>query len=142
MPGFGVGATGREDRRGTCLVGDHADQAAGLKTPAQLDAPALGVADGIPCGGGSSVPYRVGGQLGGDDDGILDQRIQMPLTQRGEGELTRGPGGLRHGRQSRAAAPACYGRRGCRRLPGAVAIACGLGGGRLTSLVHGWNHRA
>ena len=42
------------------------------------------------------------------------------------------------GRQPDAAAPPCCGRRGHRRLPGAVAIACGLGGSRLTSLVHGW----
>ena len=84
------------------------------------------------------MPYRVGGQLGGDDDGILDQRVQMPHAQRGDGELTGGPGGLRHGRQPDAAPPPCSGRRGYRRLPGAVAIACGVGGSRLTSLVHGW----
>jgi hypothetical protein len=38
------------------------------------------------------VLYRVGGQFGGDDDGIFDQRVQMPLAQRGDGERAGGPG--------------------------------------------------
>jgi len=111
MAGLGLGPARRESRRGTRLVGDHADQAARLKAPAQLDAPAPGLARGLPHGGGSSVLYRVGGQLGGDDDGIFGQRVQMPLAQRGDGERAGGPGGLRHGRQPDAAAPPCGGRR-------------------------------
>ena len=138
MAGLGLGPSGREARRGTRLVGDHADQAAGLKAQAQLDAPATGIARGFPRGGGGSVPYRVSGKLGGDDDGILDQCVQMPRAQRRDGELTCGPGGLRYGRQPDAAAPPRCGGRGCGRLPGAVAIVCGVSGSRLTSLVHGW----
>jgi hypothetical protein len=53
------------------LVGDHANQLAGLQAPAQLDTRALWIVHGIPHGGGGSVQYRVGGQLGRDNDGVL-----------------------------------------------------------------------
>lgn len=84
------------------------------------------------------MPYRIGGQFGGDNDGVLGQYVQAPLAQRSDGEFTGGTSGFRHRHQSDAAPPPGCGRRGYRRLPGAEAIARGLGRGRLTSLVHGW----
>ena len=102
MARLGLRVLRRHRRRRARLVGDHADQPAGLKAPAQLDARALGIVRVGP-GGGGSVPYRVGGQLGCDNDGILDQRSQMPLVQRGHGELTCGPGGLGHRDEPEAA---------------------------------------
>jgi hypothetical protein len=62
MTGLGLGLAGREGRRGARPVGDHADQAAGLKAQAQLDAPAMEPAGGV-SGGGSAVPYGVRGQF-------------------------------------------------------------------------------
>jgi hypothetical protein len=111
------------------MVGDCADQAALLQAQAQFDAPARGISGS----GGGRVLYRVGGQLGRDHDGILGQRIQLPLAQRDGGELAGGPGGLGHGGQPDAPPP----RASQRRVPGAVAVACGLGGSRLKSLIHG-----
>ena len=138
MAGLGLWVAGREGRRRPRLVGDHADQPAGLKAPAQLDAPGRTLAGDVPHGGGGAVPDRVGGQFGRDDDGIVDQRVQTPPAQRGRGELASGPGRFRHGCQPDTAPPSRSGEHGTRRLPGAVAIVRGLGGSRLTSLVHRW----
>jgi hypothetical protein len=138
MARLGLWVARREGRRRTRLVGDHADQPAGLKAPAQLHAPGRTPTGSVPHGGGGAVPDRVGGQLGRDDDGVVDQFVQLPPAQRGRGELASGPGRLRHGCQPDTAPPPRSGERGTRGLPGAVAIARGLGGSRLTSLVHGW----
>jgi len=125
--GLGVGRCQRRRRAG--LVGDHADQPAGLQAPAQLDAGAAVRA---------AVADRVGGKFGGDDDGVLDQRAQAPAAQCGGGELARRPGRLRHRRQRDALAqPRGAGLR--RRRPGrAGALVRGLRRSHLTSLVHGW----
>ena len=71
MARLGFRVLRRHRRRRACLVGDHADQPAGLKTPAQLDPRALGTVRDILRGGGGSVQYCVGGQLGCDNDGVL-----------------------------------------------------------------------
>lgn len=70
MARLGLRVLRRHRRWRARLVGDHADQPARLKAPAQLDARAPGIVPGIPRGGGS-VQYRVGGQLGRDNDSVL-----------------------------------------------------------------------
>src|SRR5262249_23106317 len=94
---LGLGILCRHGGRRARLVGDHADQPAGLKAPAKLDAPAPGIARVIPRGGGCSVLDRVGGQLGCDNDGVLDQPFQLPPAQGRHGKLTGGPGRLGYG---------------------------------------------
>ena len=128
----------RRHRRGRArLVGDHADQPAGLKAPAQFDTRAPGIVRDVPRGGGGSVQYRVGGQLRCDHDGVLGQWCQLPVMQRGHGELTGGSSRLGHRGKAETAPPRtrrCWFRK--RWLPGGVAVICGLRRGRGTSLVH------
>ena len=138
MARLGLRVLRRHHRERARLVGDHADQPAGLKTPAQFHARVLGMVRDLPRGGGGSVQYRVGGQLGGDDDGVLGQWFQLPVVQRGHCELAGGSGRLRHWGKAETAPPRtrrCWFRK--RWLPGGVAVICGLRRGRGTSLVHG-----
>ena len=138
MARLGLRIPRRHRRRRARLVGDHADQPAGLKAPAQLDARGPGIFRIVPRGRGASVPYRVGGQLGRDNDGVLGQLFQPPLVQGGHGKLTGRPGRLRHRVKLKAAPPGHWWRQLRRRwLPGTVAIASGPRGSRGTSLVHG-----
>jgi hypothetical protein len=128
----------RRHRRGRVrLVGDHTDQPAGLKAPAQFDAWALGIVRDVSGGGGGPVPYRIGGQLGCDNDGVLGEWFQLPVVQRGHGELTGSPSRLGHRGKAQTAPPGAR-RRWFRKrwLPGGVAVICGLRRGRGTSLVH------
>jgi len=129
----------RHRRRRARLVGDHADQPAGLQAPAQLNACALGFANVILRGGRGSVLYRVGSQLRRNNDGVLDQWFQLPLVQGGHGKLAGGPGRPGHGGQREAVAPPRSWWRGSGgSWPlGGVAIVCGARGTRRTSLVHG-----
>ena len=71
MARLGLGVLRRHRRGRARLVGDHADQPAGLKAPAQFDTRALGIVPDVSRGGGRPVQYRIGGQLGCDNDGIL-----------------------------------------------------------------------
>lgn len=71
MARLGLRPLHRHCRGRARVVGDHADQPAGVKGPAQLDARALGIVRDVPRGGGSSVQDRVGGQFGRDDDGVV-----------------------------------------------------------------------
>ena len=71
MARLGLRVLRRHHRERARLVGDHADQPAGLKTPAQFHARVLGMVRDLPRGGGGSVQYRVGGQFRCDNDGVL-----------------------------------------------------------------------
>ena len=71
MARLGLRVLRRYRRRRARLVGDHADQPAGLQAPAQLDGRAPRIVRDITRGDRGSVQYCVGGQFGRDYDGVL-----------------------------------------------------------------------